>query len=98
MMPSTPRGKNEHDQYKEQADKGHPVLGLARHVILQHNKNRRTDQRSPKRSHPAQDRHDHEIAGLVPAQIVWIGEIVEERIERAGKRHEHSEMIHDNQI
>src|SRR5579862_3682355 len=76
--------EEQHDEDEEQADERHPVLGLARDVILQHDEDRGANQRSPERAHPAEHSHDDEIARLVPAQRARIDEIGEERVERAG--------------
>ena len=77
--------EEQHDEHEEQPDERHPVRRLARDIVLQHDKDRRTDQRPPEGAHAAQNRHDHEIPRLVPAQIVRIGEIVEQCVERAGQ-------------
>ena len=69
---------------RTRADHRHPVLGAAGDVVLQRDENRRADQRPPERAHAAQHRHDDEIAGEVESQRARIGEIVEQRIERAG--------------
>ncbi len=88
MMPSTPRGKNNTTTHEDQPDEGHPVFGVARYVIPQHEEDRRADQRSPEAAHAAEHRHDDEIAGLIPAQRARVDEVVEQRIERAGKADE----------
>src|ERR1700722_3668558 len=76
--------EEQHDEHEEQADERHPVLRLARNVVLQHQKDRRADQRPPEAAHAAQHRHDDEIAGLVPAQRAGIDEVVHQREQRAG--------------
>ena len=88
IMPSTPRGKNKHDQHEDQSHERHPVLGVAGDVIRQHDEYRGADQRAPERAHAAEHRHDDEIAGLVPAQRARIDEIVEQSVKRAGEADE----------
>src|SRR6185437_6185500 len=66
----------------------HPVLGLARYVILQRDKYRRADERSPERAHAPEHGHDHEVAGLGPIQRTRVDEVVHVRIKRAGEARE----------
>src|SRR5579871_5034076 len=80
--------EEQHDQHEEEADERHPVFGLARDVILQHDEDRGADERSPERAHAAQHRHDDEIARLVPAQRARIDEVAQKRVERAGEADE----------
>ena len=39
--------EEQHNQHEEQADERHPVLGVARYVVLQHQKDRSADERAP---------------------------------------------------
>ena len=73
---------------RTEPDRRHPVLGVAGDDVLRSDENRRADQRAPERSHAAKHRHDDKIAGEVEAQRARIGEIVQQRIERAGRADE----------
>ena len=86
--PSKPARKEQHDQHEQQADERHPVDGDARQIILQHHEHRGAEQRPPEAAHAAHHRHHDEIARLAVMQAARVGEIVDQRIERAGKAHE----------
>src|SRR6516164_6142327 len=80
--------EEQHDQHEQQADERHPVDGDARQVVLQNDEHRRAQERAPERPHSSHHRHHDEIAGLAVMQAARIGEIIDQRVERAGKADE----------
>ena len=88
MNAEKPARKEQHDEHEQHADERHPVDGDAREIVLQHDEHRGAEQRPPERAHAAHHRHHDEIAGLAVMQAARIGEIVDQRVERAGEAHE----------
>ena len=86
--PRMPARKEQNDEHEQEPDERHPIDRDARQIILQDHEHGGAEQRPPEAAHAAHHRHDHEIAGLAVVQAARIGEIVDQRIERAGKRHE----------
>src|ERR1700730_3640262 len=75
---------------------------MARDIILQHQEDRRADQRAPEAAHAAEHRHDDEIARLIPAYRARIDEIAQQRVEtpgdadkKAGNHPRHPDMLVD---
>src|ERR1700691_4304552 len=80
--------EEQHHQDEQHADERHPVGGDARQVVLQDDKDRGPEERSPEGPNTPQHRHDHDISGHHVVEVARVGEIVEQRVERAGKAHE----------